>query len=142
MHADEPDATGAAVLADRFAGDPRVTVTHGVVTDLPDAAVYGSAVMINVLEHIGDHRGALVEIRRRLVPGSRIAIWVPAFEMLYSEFDHKIGHHRRYHRAELERKLVLAGLEPIHLEFMNALGSMAWWLCPSPAGRWGWRWRA
>ena len=58
--------------------------------------------MINVLEHIDDDQGVLRSISDRLEPGGHVAIWVPAFTLLYSPFDAKLGHVRRYRRRQLE----------------------------------------
>jgi SAM-dependent methyltransferase len=128
VHAVEPGEHASAVLAGRFAGDARVRVTSGVIDDVEREPVYGSAVMINVLEHIEDDVGALRELRGRLVPGGRIAIWVPAFPLLYSEFDRKLGHHRRYRRPDLRATVEAAGLRVEDVRYVNLPGYFSWLL--------------
>ena len=72
----------------------------GVVDDVAShEPAFGSAVMINVLEHIADDQGALAAISDRLRPGGHLVIWVPAFPFLYSRFDEKLGHDGGYTRA-------------------------------------------
>ena len=59
----------------------------------------------NVLEHIDDDLAALKQLRATLSPGGRIAIYVPAMQVLYSDMDRSLGHYRRYGRQELLAKL-------------------------------------
>ena len=40
-------------------------------------------------------------LREVLRPGGRLCVFVPAFEGLYSDFDRRIGHRRRYRRSQL-----------------------------------------
>ena len=53
---------------------------------------------LNVLEHIEDDDGALRLIARKIAPGGRVLLYVPAFELLFTSMDRKVGHHRRYRR--------------------------------------------
>ena len=139
VHAVEPSSGGAAVLSDRFADDPRIRLTEGVVGDLAETPTYSSAVMINVLEHIDDHIAVLREIRQRLVPGGHVAIWVPAFESLYSPFDLRLGHYRRYGRRELCGVVEQAGYIVEAAHYANLPGWFSWlivarWMRREPIG--------
>jgi SAM-dependent methyltransferase len=118
----------AAVLRDRFWGDPAVEVLEA---DLEAAAVAGpfdAAVMINVLEHIEDDAAALSDLSALLVPAGRLILWVPAFAALYSEFDRRIGHYRRYDIRGLSAKLSDAGFRVDDIRYVNTLGAFAWWV--------------
>ncbi len=67
------------------------------VLDIPDestAYVYS----LNVLEHIADDAAVIRELARRLRPGGRLLLYLPAFDLLYSSMDRKVGHYRRYTR--------------------------------------------
>jgi SAM-dependent methyltransferase len=128
VHAVEPGTHGSAFLRERFADDTRVTVTAGMISDVPEGPAYGSAVMINVLEHIDDDVGALRDIRSRLLPDGRIAIWVPAFQLLFSDFDRKLGHHRRYRKAGLRSVVESAGFDVVDARYVNAPGFFSWLL--------------
>ena len=70
MTAVEPDAYAAGLLAERYRDDQRVTSVSGVIDDVTADPLFGSAVMINVLEHIADDQGALRAISDRLQPGA------------------------------------------------------------------------
>ena len=122
----EPGAHGAALLAERYADDERVTTVSGVVADVPTEPPFGSAVMINVLEHIEDDQGVLRDIYDRLVPGGCLCIWVPSYEFLYSEFDRKLGHVRRYRKRQLEADVRLAGYEVVEGRHVNLPGWFSW----------------
>jgi SAM-dependent methyltransferase len=79
----------------------------------------------NVLEHIQDHGGTLVMLRRLLKPGGQLVVYVPAFPILYSSIDRKIGHLRRYRHAELGALLQEAGMRIGYLGYQDSLGFAA-----------------
>ena len=122
----EPGSHAAALLVDRYVDDARVTTIAGVVADVPVEPAFGSAVMINVLEHIEDDQGVLREIYDRLEPGGRLCIWVPSYEFLYSDFDAKLGHVRRYRKRQLESDVRLAGYEVVEGRHVNLPGWFSW----------------
>ncbi len=126
----EPDGASSAVLRERYADDPRVHVVTGTLDDVNDESggPFGSAVMINVLEHIDDDRDALETLRRLVVPGGCVVIWVPAFMLLYSPFDRRLGHHRRYRRSEVEAVAREAGLDVVDSRYVNLPGWFSWFL--------------
>jgi SAM-dependent methyltransferase len=116
------------VLRARFAGNPAVTVALADLASSAAGGPYDSVVLINVLEHIADDDAALDLIRSLLVPGGRLVVWVPAFMQLYSDFDRRIGHYRRYHLPGLRAQLVAAGLSVDDIRYVNSVGAAAWWL--------------
>lgn len=122
----EPGAHASALLADRYRDDDRVTTLSGVVADVAHEPTFGSSVMINVLEHIDDDQGVLRDVYDRLAPGASLCIWVPAYAFLYSEFDAKLGHVRRYRRRGLEADLRLAGYEVVEGRHVNLPGWFSW----------------
>ena len=128
VHAVEPSEYASGLLTKRFADDQRVTVTTGIVEDLPATAAYGSAVLINVLEHIEDESAAVAAMRERLQPGGRLIVWVPAFMLLYSKFDRELGHHRRYRRRDLEKLMTAAGFDVVTSKYVNMPGWFSWLL--------------
>jgi SAM-dependent methyltransferase len=116
----------ADVLRERFAGDERVTVVHGGADAVAGQPPFDSAVLINVLEHIRDDDGALRDLAALLRPGGRLILWVPAFQLLYSDFDRKIGHYRRYRKGELKAQLTRAGYQVAEIRYVNSVGALAW----------------
>jgi SAM-dependent methyltransferase len=79
----------------------------------------------NVLEHIQDDGKILRDIRKSLKSGGKIAIYVPAFQVLYSQLDRNVGHFRRYGRQELTSKLELAGFRVEKCFYSDSLGFVA-----------------
>jgi SAM-dependent methyltransferase len=94
--------------------------TYASLADLrrPMDLIYTS----NVLEHIADDVATLVELRETLVEGGKIAIFVPAFESIWTTLDDHVGHHRRYTIAGLGEKLVVAGFEVESMKYCDSLG--------------------
>lgn len=63
-----------------------------------DTAVDGAdlALLMDVLEHVDDDHQLLAEVTKRVRPGGRIIITVPAFNWLWSGHDDFLDHRRRY----------------------------------------------
>jgi hypothetical protein len=51
---------------------------------------------------------------------------VPSYEFLYSDFDAKIGHVRRYRKRQLESDVRLAGYEVVEGRHVNLPGWFSW----------------
>ncbi len=82
---------------------------------------YELVALLDVLEHVEDDRAALRSIARRLKPGGRILLTVPAFQWMWSAHDVVNHHHRRYSRAGLRKVAADAGLRVEHLSWFNSL---------------------
>ena len=111
----EPDAAQAEII--RQAGIP-------VSTDLAEIGD-GSLDLIysfNVLEHIEDDRAVLRQLHQKLKPRGRLLMYVPAFQVLYSSMDRKVGHLRRYMRGELSGKVRQAGFMVQSNRYVDSLG--------------------
>jgi SAM-dependent methyltransferase len=79
----------------------------------------------NVLEHIEDDAAALAQLRRVLRPGGRLLLYVPAFMLLYSEMDRRIGHLRRYRKQPLKQRVREAGFALDDARYADSLGFFA-----------------
>lgn len=80
----------------------------------------------NVLEHINDDLGMLKVIGQKLRPQGVLLLYVPAFQILYSNFDKQVGHYRRYEKSELINKLTRANFSIEHIEYADSIGFIAW----------------
>jgi len=123
------------ILEDRFAETSNVTVAHLDMDTFEPHERYDSIVMMNVLEHIEDDEAALVTLRRALNPGGRIVLYVPAFMLLYSDFDREIGHYRRYRKKQLQKLVERAGFRVDDKRYVNSLGAVGWFLYSRVLGR-------
>jgi SAM-dependent methyltransferase len=110
----EVDADQQVALRDR-----RID-TYASLADLPRPMdfIYSS----NVLEHIPDDVAALAALWDSLVVGGKIAIFVPAFESIWTTLDDHVGHQRRYTIASLREKLVATGFEVEAIKYCDSLG--------------------
>lgn len=116
------------LLRERFAECANVDVLQADLADENSEMRYDSVILVNVLEHLDDDVEALRAFRALLKPGGRICVFVPAFEGLYSAFDQRVGHRRRYRRSQLIAVLDRAGYAILDARYVNAVGAMAWWL--------------
>ena len=133
----EPYEPFAAKLRDRFGEHGGVDVVDADVDGLAAALDreglrpepgFDSALMINVLEHIEDDVAALERLRDAVRPGGHVVVFVPAFPMLYGEFDRRVGHFRRYRLPDLRQRVARAGLDVVDSHYVNCPGWFAWLL--------------
>jgi len=77
----------------------------------------------NVLEHIENDTEALESWASKLKPGGKMLIYVPAFNVLFSSMDKKVGHFRRYTRKTLTQKVTDAGLKIVKTaQYADSIG--------------------
>lgn len=80
-----------------------------------------AAGLFDVLEHIADDRTFLKTIRQLLIPGGRLFLTTPAYNILWSDEDDYAGHYRRYTRRMLARALTEAGFQVEYVTHVFAL---------------------
>ena len=68
---------------------------------LPSSSIEAVGIF-DVIEHLSNPEIVLSEIHRILKPGGLLLTSVPAYQWLFSNFDHQIGHYRRYSRKSLK----------------------------------------
>jgi SAM-dependent methyltransferase len=99
-------AYDAPWLQGKAAGDSRL-----LFTATKPAGKYDLVLMLDVLEHVEDDRGALRDaVSSFLSPGGWLMLSVPAGEKLFSRHDELLGHKRRYPPARLRALVEEAGL--------------------------------
>ena len=76
----------------------------------------------NVLEHIENDQEVLKAIFNRLESNGRIVLYLPAFQLLFSELDKSVGHYRRYDKKTLVSKLKAAGFEIEEVSYADCVG--------------------
>lgn len=115
----EPDAGARQVALDRF----DVEIADGLLPDGLDVAdaSYDLIVMLDVLEHIEDDEAALRQVKRKLKPGGKLLLTVPAMPWLWSSHDEAHHHFRRYTTKALTRALTGARYTIHHRSHFNTL---------------------
>jgi SAM-dependent methyltransferase len=124
-----------AELRRQFTGRTDVEVVTGDARAAALGRTFDSAVLVNVLEHIPDEDDALRSLFDALRPGGSLVLFVPAFDGLYSDFDRRVGHQRRYRKATLAGALDTAGFEVESMRYVNVVGALAWWAMARQLGR-------
>lgn len=73
--------------------------------------------LLDVLEHIEDDGAFLRTMYRKLAPGGRVLLTVPAFQRLWSSEDDEARHYRRYRLEELKDAAQNAGFEVLYSNY-------------------------
>lgn len=115
----EPDEAARALASQRGG----IVVGGGLLPDEVDLrdGHYDLIVLLDVLEHIENDRGSLQVLRRKLAPGGRLLLTVPAAPWLWSSHDVKHHHKRRYTKRTLHDALFDGGFEVRHMSHFNTL---------------------
>lgn len=115
----EPDDAARALASARTGVTIQGGLLPGGVT-LDDGA-YDLIVLLDVLEHIPDDFGALEELRRKLAPGGRLMVTVPASPWMFGAHDVAHHHHRRYTARTLRQVFERAGFRVSYVSHFNTL---------------------
>ena len=81
---------------------------------------FDMVVALDVLEHVEHDVESLAALRKRLAPGGRMVLTVPAYQFLWSRHDETHHHFRRYTRKSLSEAFDQAGFEIEHLTYYNS----------------------
>jgi len=115
----EPDEARRQACARTYPG----TVGHGDFAQfiLESVASFSLVTLYDVVEHVEDDVAFLKNIARTLRPKGHIFISVPALQLLWSDFDVRNGHYRRYTRKHIERVVRAAGFEIEYATYWNMM---------------------
>lgn len=115
----EIDPAARSIASERLGrpvGDAPLPGLPGV-----EEGAYDLVALLDVLEHVDADREALASIARRLKPGGRILVTVPAHPWMWSAHDEVNHHHRRYTRRSLRAAVEGAGLRIEMMSWFNSL---------------------
>ena len=105
----EPDPESYAVARRRFAAAGVREIRNCVTGDLTGDERFDLICAFEVLEHLEDDIGSLLEWRRFLEPGAFVLVSVPGWRARWGWNDIKAGHYRRYDPDDLRSLLAEAG---------------------------------
>ena len=100
----EPDGNYVAEIERRIRAGTlpkQCNAFQGTTLDLPAAERFDTIAYLDVLEHIEDDREELRGAANHLNTQGRLIVLAPAHGWLFSEFDHAVGHYRRYTASSL-----------------------------------------
>ncbi|NQY68700.1 MAG: methyltransferase [Flavobacteriales bacterium] len=92
---------------------------------------YDTVFALNVVEHIKDHTLALENCRLLLRNGGKLIILVPSYQWLFNDFDHGLGHYRRYTKSSLSKVFKSNQFQMIHKQYFNFIGIAGWFVSGS-----------
>ena len=85
---------------------------------------FDTILYIDVLEHIENDRFEIEKAARKLKKNGCLIVLAPAHPYLYSPFDAKLGHYRRYHRKRL-RALTPLNTVIVKIRYLDCVGCLA-----------------
>jgi SAM-dependent methyltransferase len=100
--------------------------SRGIRLELLDSIAPNSLDLIyslNVFEHIEEDCILFANLVSKLRKGGRILIYVPAVPLLFSKFDARIGHLRRYTKRSLSQLLGDTVLQEVEIRSHDPLGA-------------------
>ena len=124
----ERSPTRVDALERLFTNDARVSVQK-VDSDSKirlEKLTYSCFISLNVLEHINDDKAVFEAAYRALRDDGVFVAFVPAHNFLFSRFDKKIGHLRRYSKGLMRRRMIDAGFKIEEIHYVNFAGWFAW----------------
>ena len=89
---------------------------------------YETVICLNVIEHVGDDRKALMNIKAVLAETGQAIVLVPQGPWNFGTLDEVLGHQRRYTQDTLTDLASACGLEIKNLVEFNRTGTIAWFL--------------
>ena len=82
---------------------------------------------LNVIEHINNDMQAISNARKLLKTGGRLVVLVPAYQLLYNNFDRALEHYRRYTEGSLKTLFEKNNLQIAHSQYFNLAAIAGWW---------------
>ena len=76
----------------------------------------------NVLEHIEDHKKTLKVLKTKLEQDGVLVLYLPAFDLLFSDLDRKVGHFRRYSKSMILQLADEVGFKIDKIFYVDSIG--------------------
>ncbi len=89
---------------------------------------FDTIVCLNVMEHIKNDSKAVINMYYLLKKGGKLILLVPAHMCLFSNFDKKLGHFRRYKKGNVYRLLRDSGFTDIKTRYVNWVAAIGWFV--------------
>jgi len=115
----EVDADARAIAEQRL-GRPVLSAPLPELSGVAEGH-YDMIGAFDVIEHIADDTAAVSSIARRLKPGGKLVVAVPAHQWMWSAHDTVNHHHRRYSKRALKRLITASPLKLEAIGYFNSL---------------------
>jgi SAM-dependent methyltransferase len=130
LYAFEPSLNMYNSLQKRLNGNAKVNILQACFSE--KAAEFQNffdvVFYINVLEHIENDLQELSIANSCLKNKGYIGIFVPALDCLYSGYDKKLGHLRRYTKNRLMNLAREAGFDIVKARYFDVAGILPWYI--------------
>ena len=107
-------------LKKKFKNIKKVTVKKNLKSFKKNS--FDTIIYLDVLEHIKNDKQEINKAYKLLKRSGTIIICVPAFQFLYSIYDKKIGHYRRYNKKNFIQLLKKCGIENYKIRYFDFVG--------------------
>jgi hypothetical protein len=123
----EPDINLSEIIKRRFSSEEKYChckIVSGTIKQVDPSYKFDAVLYIDVLEHIEFDVLELQMASEKLKIGGSIIVLSPAHNYLFSQFDKKIGHYRRYSKGMM-RDIVPKNLMVEKLFYLDSVGFFA-----------------
>lgn len=123
----EPDSNLCAKIEEKINCNilsRKLDVRACLTSDIDASERFDTILYIDVLEHIEDDKAELSYAADHLEAGGKVIVVSPAHSYLYSPFDRKIGHFRRYSKESLTAAIP-SDLELVDVRYLDSVGLIA-----------------
>jgi len=114
------ESSAQAAEVGRRRGVPMITADLGDVRRTPLPRPPDVVSMLDVLEHLPDPVATLRDLHAIAREGAHLLVLVPALQALWSRWDERLGHQRRYDRPLLRAQLEAGGWRVCSLRYLFA----------------------
>lgn len=83
---------------------------------------FDTILYLDVIEHIKNDKKEIINAYKLLRKNGTLIICVPAFQFLYSQYDKKIGHFRRYSKSDFKNLLKICKIKYFDLRYFDFIG--------------------
>ena len=101
-----------------------IEVISGTIANLSVSELFDTILYIDVLEHIENDFSELITAQSHLTLTGHIVVLAPAHNFLFTPFDKKIGHFRRYNKKML-RAITPPNCSIVDLRYIDSVGMLA-----------------
>ncbi len=98
----------------------RITVINDYFGNSP--FTFDTILYMDVLEHINDDKGEIKKAYDSLNDNGKLIVNVPAFNILFSQFDIDVGHYRRYNKKLFLEKVNELNFKSIEMVYYDSVG--------------------
>ena len=116
----EPDSENFEFLKKKFEKNPNVKVSNLFIADVQEK--FETIIYMDVVEHIENHEEEILKAYSKLEKNGYLIFIVPAFQLLFSDFDRAVGHYRRYEKKFFKEFAKSNNIKCVKNHYFDSLG--------------------